>query len=80
MTRMVRLPVLAVRLVVLASGVALEAAASPPNPANRFAATFDEANAWVTNRIADLGVFPRITTGPGTFPDPSTCRGAPGRH
>ena len=66
MTRMLRLPVLAVLLVVLASGVALQAAASPPNHANRFEATFDESTASVTNRIADLGVFQLINTGTGT--------------
>ena len=66
MTRMLRLPVLAVLLVVLASGVALQAAASPLNHANRFEATFDESTASVTNRIADLGVFQLINTGTGT--------------
>jgi len=66
MTRKLRLPVLAALLVVLASGLALQAAASPPNHANRFEATFDESTASVTNRVADLGVFQLINTGTGT--------------
>lgn len=66
MIRISRLPVVAAVLVVLASGLALQAAASPPNHANRFEATFDEDTASVTNRIADLGVFQLINTGTGT--------------
>lgn len=66
MKRKLRLPVLAAVLVVLASGLALQAAASPPNHANRFEAAFNENTASVTNRIADLGVFQLINTGTGT--------------
>ena len=66
MIRISRLPVVAAVLVVLASGLALQAAASPPNHANRLEATFNESTASVTNRIADLGVFQLINTGTGT--------------
>jgi hypothetical protein len=45
MTRIFRLPALAAVLVVLASALALQATASPPNHANRFEATFDETTA-----------------------------------
>jgi hypothetical protein len=61
-----RLSLLAPPLVVLASTLALQAAAGPPNNANRLEATFDETNMSVTNRIADLGVFQLINTGTGT--------------
>jgi hypothetical protein len=61
-----RLPLVAAFLVVVASAVALGAAAGPENHANRFEATFNETNASVTNRIADLGTFQLINTGTGT--------------
>lgn len=61
-----RLSLLAAALVTLASAFALHAAASPPNHANRFEATFTETRASVTDRIADLGVFQLINTGVGT--------------
>jgi hypothetical protein len=61
-----RLSLLAAALVTLASALALQAAAGPPNHANRLEATFAETNASVTNRIADLGVFQLINTGTGT--------------
>jgi hypothetical protein len=61
-----RLSLLAAALVVLASTLALQAVAGPPNHANRLEATFAETNVSVTNRIADLGVFQLINTGTGT--------------
>jgi hypothetical protein len=66
MKRTRRLSLLAAALVVLASMLALQAVAGPPNHANRFEATFDETTVSVTNRIADLGVFQLINTGTGT--------------
>jgi hypothetical protein len=66
MNKKVRLPLLATTLVLVAGVLALHAAASPPNHANRFEATFSESTASVTNRIADLGVFQLINTGEGT--------------
>ena len=65
MRNALRLPLLVLGLVVVASAVALQAAAGPSNQANRFEATFAETNASVTNRIADLGVFQLINTGTG---------------
>ena len=61
-----RLSLLAGTLVVLASTLALEAVAGPPNHANRLEATFAETNVSVTDRIADLGIFQLINTGTGT--------------
>jgi hypothetical protein len=61
-----RLSLLAAALVTLASALALQAAAGPPNHANRLEATFNETTVSVTNRIADLGVFQLINTGTGT--------------
>jgi hypothetical protein len=66
MMRILRLPALAAVLVVVASALALQAAAGPPNHANRFEATFIETTVSVTNRIADLGVFQLVNTGTGT--------------
>ena len=66
MKRTRRLSLLAAALVVLASTLALQAVAGPPNHANRLEATFDETTVSVTNRIADLGVFQLINTGTGT--------------
>lgn len=60
-----RLLLLAAGLVAVASALALQAAAGPPNHANRLEATFAETNVSVTNRIADLGVFQLINTGAG---------------
>jgi hypothetical protein len=61
-----RLSLLAAALVLLASTLALQAVAGPPNHANRLEATFDETTVSVTNRIADLGIFQLINTGTGT--------------
>src|SRR5262249_25274951 len=66
MKHALRLPLAVVSLVMLASVIALHAAAGPPNHANRFEATITETNASVTNRIADLGVFQLINTGTGS--------------
>jgi hypothetical protein len=60
-----RLALLVAVLGALASGIALHAAAGPPNHANRFEATFTENAASITNRIADLGTFQLINTGSG---------------
>jgi len=60
------MPLLVSAMIVLASGLALHAAAAPPNHANRLEATFTETNVSITNRIADLGVFQLINTGTGT--------------
>ena len=62
-----RLSLLAAALVTLASALAFQAAAGPPNHANRLEATFAETNVSVTNRIADLGIFQLINTGTGTL-------------
>ena len=61
-----RMALLAAALVTLVSAFALQAAASPPNHANRFEATFAETTVSVTNRIPDLGIFQLINTGTGT--------------
>jgi len=61
-----RLSLLAATLVALASALALQAAAGPPNHANRLEATFAETTVSVTNRIPDLGVFQLINVGTGT--------------
>ena len=66
MKKKLRLPLLAATFVVLTSIVALHAAASPANHANRLEATFSENTASVTNRVADLGVFQLINTGTGS--------------
>jgi serine/threonine protein kinase len=47
-------------------GEEIEAAAGPPNHANRLEATFAETNISATNRTADLGIFQLINTGTGT--------------
>jgi hypothetical protein len=60
-----RLALLAAALITLASALALQAAASPPNHANRLEATFSETTVSVTNRIADLGIFQIVNTGTG---------------
>lgn len=65
--RKLRLPLLAAALVMVGGVLAMHAAASPPNHANRLEATFSETNAGVTNRIADLGIFQLINTGTGTL-------------
>ena len=62
----IRLSLVTAALVTLASAFALQAAAGPPNHANRFEATFAETTVSVTNRIADLGIFQLINTGTGT--------------
>ncbi len=66
MKKALRIPLLVSALIVLASGLALRAAAEPPNQANRLEASFTESAASITNRIADLGTFQLINTGSGT--------------
>src|SRR6266545_5041629 len=66
MKNSIRLALLVAALVALASGIALSAAAKPPNHANRLEASFAESAASITNRIADLGIFQLISTGTGT--------------
>src|SRR5918995_1188112 len=66
MPRTMRLPLLAAALVALASGVVLGSASGAPSDSKRFEAHFQESNASVTNRIADLGIFQLINTGTGT--------------
>jgi hypothetical protein len=66
MNNALRLALVAGALVMVASALALQAVASPPNHANRLEATFTETNASITNRIADLGVFQLINTGTGS--------------
>lgn len=61
-----RMPLLVSAMIVLASGLALHAAAAPPSHANRLEARFTESTASITNRIADLGTFQLINTGSGT--------------
>jgi hypothetical protein len=61
-----RLSLLAAPLVVLASGLLVQASAGAEADGNRFEASFHESNASVTNRISDLGVFQLINTGTGT--------------
>jgi hypothetical protein len=67
MKRKLRLPLLAIALVIVVSVLAMHAAASPPNHANRLEATFSETTASVTNRIGDLGIFQLINTATGTL-------------
>ena len=79
MTKALRLALLALALIVVASGLALHAAAAPPNHANRLDATFTETNASVTNRVADLGILQIINTGTGSvqgFGDATVVLGA----
>ena len=66
MTRTTRLLLLAVALVTLASGIALNSASGASSDSKRFEARFQESNVSVTNRIADLGIFQLINTGTGT--------------
>jgi hypothetical protein len=66
MNKAIRMPLLVSALIVLASGLALHAAAAPPNHSNRLEASFTETPASITNRIADLGTFQLINTGSGT--------------
>ncbi|MDQ3672593.1 MAG: hypothetical protein M3364_09210 [Actinomycetota bacterium] len=61
-----RLPFLIVALIALAGGLT-QAAAGPPNQANRLQATFTESPQSITNRIADLGTFQLISTGSGNL-------------
>lgn len=60
-----RLPLLVVALMAVAGGLT-QAAAGPPNHANRLEATFTESAQSITNRIADLGTFQLINTGSGS--------------
>jgi hypothetical protein len=60
------MPLLVSALILVASGLALHAAAAPPNHANRLEASFSESAASITNRIADLGTFQLINRGSGT--------------
>jgi hypothetical protein len=66
MNKAIRMPLLVSALIVLASGLALHAAAAPPSHANRLEASFSESAASITNRIADLGTFQLINRGSGT--------------
>ena len=66
MTRTMRLLLLAVALVALASGIALSSASGASRDSKRFEAHFQESNVSVTNRIADLGLFQLMNTGTGT--------------
>ena len=66
MTRTMRLLLLAVALVTLASGIALSSAAGASSDSKRFEAHFQESNVSVTNRVADLGLFQLMNTGTGT--------------
>jgi hypothetical protein len=66
MKKAIRIPLLFSAVIVLASGLALHAAAAPPNQANRLEASFSETAVSITNRIADLGTFQLINTGSGT--------------
>src|SRR6266511_4809386 len=66
MKNAIRLPLLVTALIALTSGLALRAAAEPPNQSNRLEASFTESAASITNRIADLGIFQLINTGSGT--------------
>jgi hypothetical protein len=66
MKKAIRMPLLVSAFIALASGLALHAAAAPPNHANRLEASFTETPASITNRIADLQTFQLINTGSGT--------------
>jgi hypothetical protein len=66
MKKALRIPLLVIALIALASGLALHAAEGAPNDANRLEASFSESAASITNRIADLGTFQLISTGSGT--------------
>jgi hypothetical protein len=66
MKKAIRVPLLVVASILLASGLALHAAAAPKNHANRLEASFTETPASITNRIAELGTFQLINTGSGT--------------
>jgi len=66
MKKAIRIPLLVSAVIVLASGLALHAAAGVPNDGNRFEASFSESAASITNRIDDLGTFQLINTGSGT--------------
>jgi hypothetical protein len=66
MKKTLRLQLLVVVLISVASAVALQAAARPLGDGNRLEASFSEAPASITNRIADLQIFQLITTGNGT--------------
>jgi hypothetical protein len=66
MKNVVRVPLLASALILVASGLALHAAAAPQDQANRLEASFTESAASITNRIADLGTFQLINRGTGT--------------
>lgn len=62
-----RLPLLVLALVAVASMLALHASARSASDGNRLEASFTETNVSITNRIADLGVFQVINTGSGTL-------------
>ena len=66
MGKTLRMPLLVLFFVALASGLALHAAAGVSNDGNRLEATFSESAASITNRIADLKTFQLINTGSGT--------------
>jgi len=66
MKNALRIPLLVIALIALASGLGLHAAAGASSDANRLEATFSESAASITNRIADLQTFQLINTGSGT--------------
>src|SRR6266498_6165793 len=67
MKNSIRLSLLVMALIALASGLALSAAAGRPNHANRLEASFAESPESITNRIADLEILQLISTGIGTL-------------
>jgi len=62
-----RLPLLVLALIAVASMLALHASARSASDGNRLEASFTETNVSITNRIADLGVFQIINSGSGTL-------------
>jgi len=63
-----RIALVGVAAAVVASGIAIGAAAeSPPNHANRLDATFAETRVAVLDRTADLGIRQVISSGTGTL-------------
>jgi hypothetical protein len=66
MKKLIRLPLLVMALIALASGLGLHAATGASSDANRLEANFSESAASITNRIADLKTFQLINTGSGT--------------
>jgi hypothetical protein len=67
MKHALRLPLLVLAVVAVASMLALHASARSASDGNRLEASFTETNVSITNRIADLGVFQIINSGSGTL-------------